>query len=116
MVNLLKKIAMKSDHKNYKHATIVLRGGAVVAFGANLGKRHSEVVALSKIWPNKRKGCRIVNIRIRRDGSFGMSKPCKNCSKFLKENGVISVTYTVPNTLPTLKAYVGDGYNFTEKI
>lgn len=93
MTKLLKKIAARSDHDQFKHATLVLKGGAVISFGTNLGKRHSEVVALSKIWPNKRKGCRIVNVRIRRDGSYGNSRPCNKCMKFLKENGIKTVSY-----------------------
>lgn len=108
MVRLLKKIASKSDHEQFRHATIVLKGGAVISYGTNLGKRHSEVVALSKIWPNKRKGCRIINVRIRRDGSYGNSKPCPKCMAFLKENGIISVAYTCPD-------FTGGPLGFTQR-
>lgn len=94
-LTLLKRVALRSDHDQFKHATIVLRGGAVVSYGTNLGKRHSEVVALNKIWPNKRVGCTVVNIRIIKDGSFGNSKPCERCEKYLKKNGIKKVSYSV---------------------
>lgn len=97
MISKLVKAAYTSDHEQFRHATLVIRGGAVISIGANLGHRHSERVALGKLWPSKRRGCSIINIRVRRDGSFGNSKPCEKCSIFLKENGVKKVSYTTAN-------------------
>lgn len=96
MNQLLKRIAERSDHKQFKHATIVIKGGAVISFGANVGNRHSEVVALGKLWPSKRRGCSILNIRVRKDGSYGRSRPCELCLIYLKKNGVIRINYSSP--------------------
>lgn len=97
MLNKLVKAAYKSDHTEFKHSTLVIRGGAVISIGANLGHRHSEVVALGKLWPSKRRGCSIINIRVRKDGSFGNAKPCEACLLYLENNGIKKVSYTTAN-------------------
>lgn len=83
----------KSDHKHHKHSTLVFRSGALVAWGYNRGYRHSEVNALCSIWPNKRRGLHIVNLRITRGGAFGNARPCKNCRAFLLGQGITKATY-----------------------
>lgn len=88
MLNQLRRIASRSPHPLHKHATIVMKGGAILAIGYNHDGRHSEIVALSKLWPSKRIGCTIINIRIRRSGNIGISTPCESCSKYLKINKI----------------------------
>lgn len=101
MNNLLKKVALTSDHREFKHATLVIKGGAVVSIGANIESRHSEFVALNRLWPSKRKGCSIINIRIRKDGSFGQSRPCSDCIKLLKANGIRKFSYSTAGGFET---------------
>lgn len=84
----LRRIASRSTHPMHKHATIVLKGGAVLATGYNHEGRHSEVVALSKLWPSKRRGTTIINLRIKPSGEIGNSSPCPECLAFLRKNGV----------------------------
>lgn len=79
---------MRSTHPIHRHATIVLKGGAVVATGFNHGGQHSEVVALRKLWPSKRPGCTVINLRIKPSGTIGNSSPCAECRAFLARNGV----------------------------
>lgn len=91
MKNQLIRLAKKSPHPLHKHATIVIRGGAVIAVGYNHDGIHSEIVALSKLWPSKRRGCSIINIRIRRSGTIGISDPCVDCSIYLFKYGIKKV-------------------------
>lgn len=91
---LLKHIALGSDHPRHRHASLILRGGALLSSATNAGGRHAEVRALMKLWPNKRKGTTVVNIRITAAGAVGISRPCSRCMAVLKEAGVRSVVYT----------------------
>jgi pyrimidine deaminase RibD-like protein len=95
-LNLLIKTARKSTHRAFHHGTIVLKGGAVLAAGYNHGETHSEISALKRIWPNKRSGCIIINIRVTKRG-FSSSKPCDGCMAFIKANGISKVIYSDSN-------------------
>ena len=92
MVHLLKAYE-KSNHMSHRHATLVFRSSALVAWGYNRGYRHSEVNALCSIWPSKRRGLHIVNLRITAGGRFGNARPCKNCRDFLMGQGITKATY-----------------------
>lgn len=65
-----------------------------MAFGYNHDERHAEVVALSKLWPSKRKGTRVYSVRVGRNGNLTMARPCVACMKFLRANKVKEVVYT----------------------
>jgi pyrimidine deaminase RibD-like protein len=94
MRKLINDLVSKSGHHQHRHAVIVMKGGAIIATGYNHGTVHAEIHALSRIWPNKRKGCKIYSIRIRKDGNFGMAKPCPPCEAYLIEHGIKKVYYT----------------------
>lgn len=98
MTNYLKvarKIALRSPHPLFRHATLVFRGGALVAVGYNHDGLHAETVALEKLWPSKRQGCSILNIRLAKDGErLAQSKPCPKCAEYLRANGIRKVFFT----------------------
>lgn len=87
-------IAKRSNHKWAHHAVFVFRGGALLAVGNNKDERHAEVAALNKLWWSKRKGTTVVSVRYTRSGTMAMAKPCPNCEKYLRENGVKTVYYS----------------------
>lgn len=91
---IAKREAKKSNHKQFLHSAIVVKGGSVVATGHNRGWCHAEVAALKKLWPSERKGCKIYSFRVTKTGKMAMAKPCKECQTFLRENGVKIVYYT----------------------
>lgn len=93
MINKLIKTAIKSP-KRHKHATLVIKGGAILAIGYNHDKTHSEIAALNKLWPSKRVGTTIINVRINKRNQLVNSAPCDNCMKYLKKHGVRKVKYT----------------------
>jgi hypothetical protein len=80
----LRREAAKSDHRAFPHSTVVLRGGAPIAFGYNLGTRHSEEAAFDGIWPSERVGTTIINIRVKRGGGLGLAFPCEDCQRRLR--------------------------------
>lgn len=90
------KIAARSPHPKYKHATLVFKGGSLIAVGYNHDGLHSEQVALGKLWPSKRRGVTLVNVRLSKDDSsaYSLSRPCKKCQQYLKENQIGKVYFT----------------------
>jgi cytidine deaminase len=79
--------------RHYKHVALVIKGGAIIAAGMNL-TRHAEVAALLSLFPSDRSGVKVISVRIRKDGSFAMAKPCSACEKFMRESGVKKVTWS----------------------
>lgn len=61
--------------------------------GYNRSFQHSEVNALNHLWPNKRSGTTIINLRITRGGHFGNARPCQKCWDYLMVSGVNKVIY-----------------------
>lgn len=93
-VSLLTKLASKSHHPRFYHSSIVVRGGAIISQGYNHDKIHSEIDALTNLWPNRRAGSTIINLRINRSGGFANSRPCRECYDFLIANGIKRIYYT----------------------
>lgn len=94
MVRTAKKVAGKSGHKNFWHGVVVMRGGNIIAAASNGNFEHAEVNALKKIAPEKRRGCKIISVRVTKTGKLAMAKPCPECEKYLRENGVKVVMWT----------------------
>lgn len=94
LISLALRTAAKSPHPHHRHASVVLKGGAVLATGYNHDERHSEVVALSKLWPSKRRGTVVLNLRLTNAGSVALARPCVECAEFLRRSGVQYVWWT----------------------
>lgn len=79
-----------------KHATLILRGGALCAWGTNSERQHAEVAAVRMLFPiSQTPGTLVaVNIRIRKDGSLGIAAPCEECKIFLRGVGIHTVRYS----------------------
>lgn len=97
MFATLLRASKKSPYDNYQHAVLVVCGGAVKAIGYNTPKCHAEVHALKKLWPSERKKCKIYSVRFTKAGKLSMAKPCDECQKYLKANGIRKVTYSDGN-------------------
>lgn len=61
--------------------------------GYNRSFQHSEVNALNHLWPNKRSGTTLINLRITRGGAFGNARPCPACWNYLILAKVSKVIY-----------------------
>jgi cytidine deaminase len=79
-----------------QHATLLCRGGSIVACACNREGVHSEIAAINKVKRDKRKGLTFINIRVRRDGSLGVSTPCPACKKRLKAEGITRGYCVIP--------------------
>jgi deoxycytidylate deaminase len=104
VLNAARRLAKRGGNRYYHHAAIVYRGGRVISSGFNHHEIHAEANALFNIWPNKRKGCRLLSIRVSRTGSLLMAKPCTKCLRMLRRDGIKSVDYsTAEGTIERMK-------------
>jgi deoxycytidylate deaminase len=107
MINHAKKLALKSNHRTHKHATLILKGGRLLAAGYNRNTHHSEENAILSL-PSKKarssneypsdiitqvKGTYFINVMLTRMGVIGKSRPCNNCWNVMRNFGVSKVTY-----------------------
>lgn len=88
----MKALALRSDHDAFRHGCIVLKGGAIQAFGYNLRQTHAEINALKKLWPSKRAGTTVFNLRFTRH-SLGNSRPCHRCMDYMVQNSVKNIWF-----------------------
>lgn len=107
MINLAKKEALKSTFR-LRLGAVLHNGSRVLAVGFNkvdkthpmaqVGdfniKRHAEMDALIRARHHDLHGCDITIARIKKDGSLGLSRPCKHCFKELKTRGVRKIHYS----------------------
>lgn len=92
-VGLLRKIASRSTNRDgFFHSTLVISGGAVLSFASNSNTAHSEVLAVKKA--SNPVGSTVINLRSRKNGTIGLSRPCDACMAFLKVSGIKKVVYT----------------------
>lgn len=94
-----------------KHFSFILMKRRVVSIGWNLtfhthpmakkyGHRfssiHSELKAIQNFPypPAMLSKCKIVNIRIMKDGSLGIAKPCRFCTRMIKELNIKETWFT----------------------
>jgi len=100
MINIKRAVkeANKSDHHQFKHATLLFKGSRLIATGYNLGKKHAEIMALNQV---KHKGGAVgavaFNVRLTKLGTLAMSAPCIDCATALDAAGVTRTIYTKDN-------------------
>ena len=65
-------------------------------FGMRYNSIHSELAAIKSLHfaPIFLGDLKLVNIRIKIDGSLGLSRPCKNCIEMLRYFDIYHVYYT----------------------
>lgn len=103
--HLAKNIAKKSSHKRYHYGCILFKKNKILSFGYNLLKTHpksphpfkhihAEFHCLLGVPDNDIKDSSIY-IYMERIGTEtkGISKPCKDCEKMLRNAGVRKVIY-----------------------
>jgi deoxycytidylate deaminase len=102
---IAKILSLKSDHPKHKlGAVIVDKRGKILGRGFNLMKTHPHSnsyerrihAEFSAILACKTpvKGCSIYVYRGLKDGSIGLSKPCKYCLEMLKAHGIKEMYFT----------------------
>jgi len=94
-INMAIKIANKGKD-NHRHGCILVKGSNVVSRGKNSydNGMHAEESCLNKCKPDNLDGTTLYVVRLRRNQPVGMSAPCKNCFKYIKNSGIKRVVYT----------------------
>lgn len=106
LIQLAARIAQNST-MTHKLGAVLVKGGSVINVGFNqssthrfarkFGKhytRHAELNCILGISRHKTTGATVYVIRVKKDGSYGMSKPCSICKDVLKFVGIKRVYYT----------------------
>lgn len=102
---LCEKLSYKSNHSQHRLGCVIVKKNRIVGLGFNSNKTsphspdkfktiHAEFDAICGISPNDLKDSTAYILRIRKDGSYGMSKPCETCLLILKHCGVERICYT----------------------
>lgn len=115
-INTARSLAEKSEEKK-KHGAIVVKSGRVVGHGFNKFKnnieiipeelikvhcsRHAEEVAIKNAGQNA-KGATLYVARVNNNGFDRESKPCKICSKIIKDSGIKRVVYTTEESIESI--------------
>lgn len=88
-------VAVSNDRNpKHRHVAMAIRGGNILAIAVNHEWVHAEVAVLKKIWSTNRPGVRILTLRVRRDGSVGLGRPCARCVDYMRSVGVRQVSYS----------------------
>lgn len=107
-LNLARKMAMTSNG-SYKLGSCVIKSGRVMSLGFNkywqsnaLAREffkfetvHAEMDSLVKMTREAIRGVTLYVARIRKDGSYGNSKPCPRCQNALRTLGVRKIVYSI---------------------
>ena len=92
-----RRVSNFPKERSYRHCAIVVRGGAILSVGVNAGSTHAEVAALEQLAWSERRGTTVYSLRIRKDGSLAMGKPCVRCMAYMREYGVKKIVYSLSN-------------------
>lgn len=106
LIQLAARVAQNST-MTHKLGAVLVKGGSVINVGFNqssthrfarkFGKhytRHAELNCILGIPRSKTAGATVYVIRVKKDGSYGMSKPCKLCEDVLVFVGIKKVYHT----------------------
>lgn len=98
------KMASKlSDHTKYQLGAVIVKSGRILSFGCNQKKSHpgspfcglhAEMSAIRNC-DHDLAGASMYVFRQRKDGSLGISKPCKHCERLIRQKKLKRVYFTV---------------------
>lgn len=111
IIKRLHKCVDKSEHKQFKVGCVILdKKGNVIAEGYNQKKTHpmqykyaernnrekkiylhAEISALVKCRAEPHE---IIVVRVKKDGSYGLAKPCPICMSAIMESGIKNIVYS----------------------
>lgn len=93
-VRMAIKACQKSRHHSHKLGCVIIKGGTIISAGWNIDVQHAEHTAINRAWRSNIDGAIAIVVRIRKDGSIGLAKPCITCLNRLIDAGIKKVTYT----------------------
>lgn len=87
-IALALRLTRYGKHSHHKLAAVLVRGGSVIAFGANHDTKHAEIVACTKA----KQGLSGATLFIMRDNGR-CSKPCSKCMAVLSSLPLNKLVY-----------------------
>lgn len=113
------EIAVKNAEKSiYKQriGCVLVKGNKIISQGHNqlrysskntdnvkwLESLHAERHCLNKVGREKAKGTTLIVVRILKDGSFALAKPCSQCMWLISELKVKKVVYSTKEGFNTI--------------
>jgi tRNA(Arg) A34 adenosine deaminase TadA len=89
------KEASKARHRQHRLGAVLLRAGKPIALAHNHDHIHAEDMIIRRTRHlDGLDGCILLIIRVRKDGSFGIAKPCVLCTNRLIQAGVKKVIFS----------------------
>lgn len=90
----------KLDNRSYRLGAVGIRadGTLVTAYNSPAPFPEPNVHAEARLCCKLTPGSQVWVARVRRDGTFGISRPCPSCLTRLRSGGVDRVVYTVSDT------------------
>lgn len=103
-LTLARKESKKSDHYQHKVGCLLIRGNKILGVGHNMMKTHpksphsfkcihAEFMAFLNSNGNI-EGSTAYIFREQKNGKWAISRPCKDCFRFLTEKGVKTIVYS----------------------
>lgn len=106
-INLCLKLTNKSRMPDYKHVSLLIKNGRVIAYGFNNKFRsgkladpifefkgwHSEVDCLLSVHKETIRGAYLYNAAKTKSGRLANSKPCPCCQEFIRKYELKGVFY-----------------------
>lgn len=89
-IALAEEMSQYSDHRSFRHGSLIVRGGKVMGRSFNKSWAHAEARLIKKLGPEV---CRGATLYVTREGN-AMSKPCEECMKAIRESGISKIIYT----------------------
>lgn len=86
--------AAKSRHHQHKLGAVLVKGGKPIAVAHNFSHVHAEHACLNQAWRSDVDGATMVVVRVRKNGTIGMARPCALCMKRLIQAGIKKVLFT----------------------
>ena len=103
---IAKKLAYNSDHPQHRIGAVIVKKNRIVGMGFNklrthpkspdltYRSSHAEFMAILNTKETDLSGCEIYVFRVKKNGSQGISKPCKNCMGLIKQMMIDKVHYS----------------------
>lgn len=98
------EIAHRSNCKDFRHGAVIYKGRRIIKSGYNIGFKthpngsglystvHAEVCVITRtknhFYPDKLDGLKLFVIRLNKAGDIMDSKPCEDCMRLIKVNGL----------------------------
>ena len=124
IVLLASNMAKKSSHfSGYQLGAVIHRGKRIISTGYNQSKSHPGVKQFESqsnllrglhaemhatVGVDNLQSASLTVVRIRKDGSFGLAAPCRECRKFLAIRGINSVYFSTGNGQELKKLKLGE--------